>query len=61
MPILETLKPRLRIGAIALADNIYTFKKSLRPYVEYMQSGDNGFDPTTPLISEGLEYPIGER
>lgn len=63
MPILEMLKPRLRIGAIVLADNIYTFKKSLRPYVEYMQSGNNGFESTTLRIGDGLEYSvyIGER
>ena len=63
MPVLEMLKPRLRIGAIVLADNIYTFKKSLRPYVEYMQSGNNGFESTTLRISDGLEYSvyIGEK
>jgi len=58
LPILKMLKPRLRTGAVVLADNIYTFKKSLRPYVEYMQSGNNGFESTTLRISDGLEYSV---
>ena len=58
LPILKMLKPRLRTGSIVLADNIYSFKKSLRPYVEYMQSGNNGFESTTLRISDGLEYSV---
>ena len=58
MPVLEMLKPRLRIGSIVLADNIFTFKKSLRPYVEYMQLGNNGFESTTLRIGDGLEYSV---
>jgi predicted O-methyltransferase YrrM len=58
MPILQILKPRLRMGSIILADNIYTFKKALKPYVEYMQSGKNGFESTTLPIGDGLEYSV---
>jgi predicted O-methyltransferase YrrM len=58
MPILEKLKPRLRVGSVVLADNIFTFKKTLKPYVDYMQSGDNGFESTTLKISEGLEFSV---
>lgn len=43
IPIIELLKPKLREGAIVLADNIFTFKRILRPFVEHMQSGQNGF------------------
>lgn len=58
MPVLQMLKRRLRMGAVVLADNIHTFKKTLRPYVEYMQSGDNGFESTTLPIGDGLEYSV---
>ena len=48
---------RLRKGAIVVVDNIFTFKKSLRPYVEYMQSG-NGFESTTLSLSDGFEFSV---
>jgi len=56
IPVLELLKPKLRPGAVVLGDNIFTFRKSLRPYVEYLQSGKNGFESVTLRISDGTEY-----
>lgn len=58
LPVIELLKPRMRPGAVVLADNIFTFRKSLRPYVEYVQCGENGFESTTLSISDGFEYSI---
>ena len=58
LPLLKLLKPRLRKGAVILADNIFTFRKGLRPYVEYVQSGENGFTSTTLAMGEGFEYSI---
>jgi len=58
MPVLELVKPRLRAGAVVLGDNIFTFRKSLQPYVDYMQCGDNGFDSTTLHIADGFEYSV---
>jgi predicted O-methyltransferase YrrM len=58
LPIIRLLQPRLRPGAVVLADNIFTFRKGLRPYVEYMQSGDNGFISTTLPLGEGFEYSV---
>ena len=51
------------MGATVLADNIHTFKKALKPYVEYMQSGKNEFESMTLPIGDGLEYSVhvGER
>jgi len=43
-----------------LAENIFTFKKSLRPYVEYVQSGRNGFRSTTLTVADGFEYSLYE-
>ena len=56
MPVLALLEPKLRPGAVVLADNIFTFRKSLKPYVEYLQSGQNGFESVTLRISDGTEY-----
>ena len=58
LPVLELLAPRMRAGAVVLADNIFTFRKSLRPYVDYMQSGEHGFASTTLRISDGFEYSV---
>lgn len=58
LPVLELLKPKLRPGAVVLADNIHTFKKALRPYVEYVQSGVGGFASATLPISDGVEYSV---
>ncbi len=58
LPVLELIKPSLRPGAVVMADNIFMFKKSLRSYVEYVQSGKNGFQSTTLPIADGFEYSI---
>lgn len=58
IPVLELVTPRLRPGSVVLADNIFTFRKSLRPYVESMQSGERGFASTTLHIADGFEYSV---
>ncbi|HEX7476536.1 MAG TPA: class I SAM-dependent methyltransferase [Polyangiales bacterium] len=58
LPVLDLVQPRLRKGAVVVADNIVTFRKALRPYVEQMQSGQRGFDSTTLSIGQGLEYSV---
>lgn len=58
LDILELLKPKLRPRAVVLADNIFRFKRSLRPYVEYMQSGTNGFVSSTIEIADGFELSV---
>lgn len=58
LPVLKLLEPSLRKGAVVLADNIFTFKRDLEPYVDYVQSGENGFESTTLHISDGFEYSV---
>jgi predicted O-methyltransferase YrrM len=58
LPILKLLTPKLRPRALVLADNIFTFRKALRPYVEYVQSEENGFVSTTLDISDGFELSV---
>ena len=58
LPVLDLVTPRLRRGAVVLADNIFTFRKDLRPYVEWMQSGSHGFESTTLHVSDGFEYSV---
>ena len=58
LPVLKLLQPKLRQRAIVLADNIFMFKKALRPYVDYVQSGTNGFVSSTLEISDGFELSV---
>jgi predicted O-methyltransferase YrrM len=58
LPVLKLLQPKLRPRAVVLADNIFTFRRALRPYVEYVQSGANGFVSTTLDISDGFELSV---
>jgi predicted O-methyltransferase YrrM len=58
LPVLKLLQPKLRPRAIVLADNIFTFRRALRPYVEYVQSGMNGFVSSTLDIADGFELSV---
>jgi predicted O-methyltransferase YrrM len=58
LPMLELLAPKLRPGAVVLADNIRTFRRALAPYVDYVQSGRNGFASLTLPLADGFEYSV---
>jgi len=58
LPLVKLLTPRLRSRAIVFGDNIFTFRKALRPYVEHMQDPRNGFASTTLHLADGFEYSV---
>ena len=58
LPMLKLLAPKLRAGAVVLADNIRTFRWTLAPYVRYVQSGMNGFGSLTLPLADGFEYSV---
>ena len=57
-PILRMLAPRIRPGGVVFADNIHTFRKTLAPYVAWVQDPRNGFDSTTLPLGHGLEFSV---
>lgn len=61
LPMIKMLSPKMRAGAVVLADNIFTFKKTLRPYVTHMQDRTNGFESVTLPIGHGMEYSVRLR
>jgi predicted O-methyltransferase YrrM len=61
LPVLKLLKPKLRPGAVILSDNIFTFDKEVTLFLEYVQSGKNGFASSTLKISDGVELSVFER
>jgi len=58
LPVLQLLEPKLRPGSVVLADNIKTFRRSLAPYVEYVQSGRQGFRSVTLPLKDGFEFSV---
>jgi predicted O-methyltransferase YrrM len=61
LPVLKLLKPKLRRGAVILSDNIFTFDKEVALFLEYMQSGKNGFVSSSLKISDGMELSVFEH
>ena len=58
LPVVEMLKPHLRQGAVVLADNIFAFRKALRPYSAHMRDVANGFQSVTLFLGDGTEYSV---
>lgn len=58
LPVLRMIEPHLRPGAVILADNITMFKSALRPYVDYVQDINNGYQSVTLKIGSGFEYSV---
>jgi predicted O-methyltransferase YrrM len=58
LPMLELLAPKLRPGAVVLADNVRTFKRALAPYLAYVQSGKSGFQSVTLPFPSGFEFSV---
>jgi predicted O-methyltransferase YrrM len=58
LPMVKMLTPKMRAGAVVIADNIFTFKSALRPYVAHMQDRTNGFESVTLPLGHGMEYSV---
>jgi predicted O-methyltransferase YrrM len=58
LPALEIIKPRLRRGAIVLADNTTMAKPMYKDLLAFLHDPKNGFKTTTTPYSGGLEMAI---
>jgi predicted O-methyltransferase YrrM len=58
LPVLKILQPKLKIGAVIVSDNIFTFKKEVASFLDYVQSGKNGFSSWSLGISDGVEFSV---
>ncbi|KAM0563154.1 hypothetical protein ACHAPJ_000868 [Fusarium lateritium] len=58
LPVLKLIKPRLRRGAIILADNTKMAKMLYKEFLEYIHDPKNGFKTTTTAYSGGLEMIV---
>ncbi|CAM1511974.1 Fc.00g094870.m01.CDS01 [Cosmosporella sp. VM-42] len=58
LPALEIIKPRLRRGAIILADNTSRAKPLYKDLLAYLHDPQNGFKTTTTPYAGGLEMAV---
>ncbi|KAH7134066.1 S-adenosyl-L-methionine-dependent methyltransferase [Dactylonectria macrodidyma] len=58
LPTLEIIKPRLRRGAIVLADNTGRVKVMYKDFLTYIHDPKNGFKTTMTPYSGGLEMAV---
>ena len=58
LSILKMLTPHLRKGAVVVADNIYTFRRALAPYVRYISDSRNGFNSVVLRLKDGTAYSV---
>ena len=52
--MLELLQPKLRPGALVLADNIHTFPEELAPYVAHVSRPDGPYRSVVLPFESGL-------
>ena len=58
LEMLQLLLPHLRMGSVVLADNVLMFRRSLRPYRDWVQDPRNGFRSVTLFLGSGTEYSV---
>ncbi|KAF4498706.1 hypothetical protein FAGAP_5109 [Fusarium agapanthi] len=58
LPALEIIKPRLKRGAIILADNTKMAEALYKEFLDYIHDPKNGFKTTTTAYSGGLEMIV---
>jgi predicted O-methyltransferase YrrM len=58
LPVLELVAPRLRPGAVVVADNVGTFKADHVEYLEYVRNPTNGFCSGLLPMNEGTELSV---
>jgi predicted O-methyltransferase YrrM len=58
LSILKMLTPHLRKGAVVVADNIYTFRRALAPYIRYISDPRNGFNSVVLRLKDGTAYSV---
>lgn len=59
--VLKMLEPKLRPGAVIISDNIDSFRKEVRPFLEYVQARKNGYASSTLGLADGMELSVYQR
>ena len=56
--VLKLLMPRLRQGAVVLADDVTLFPDDVAAYLDFVRNPANGFVTVTLPLGDGIEYSV---
>jgi hypothetical protein len=57
-PAIELVAPRLRVGAVVIADNVSSFRDAYGDYFAYIADPANHFSSLTLPFEGGLEMSV---
>jgi predicted O-methyltransferase YrrM len=58
LPVLKLLEGKLAPGACIFCDDMRGFRKTLRPYVDYVRGADNRYASLELPLGDGLEFSV---
>ena len=58
LDVLHLLEPRLRLGAVVIADNIDGLDDDPHPYAAWVRDPANGFASSSIALKGGTEYSV---
>lgn len=58
VPVARMMEPKLRPGALLLADNIHTFPAEIKAYLDYTSAPDGPYNSVTLPFESGLGYAL---
>ncbi|MEM7555569.1 MAG: class I SAM-dependent methyltransferase [Cyanobacteria bacterium P01_A01_bin.84] len=61
LDVLKLIDPFIRKGGIVISDNIGTFKKDMKSYVNFLQDPANGYCSTTLNLRGGTELAVKSK
>lgn len=61
IPVLKLLEPKFAPGAIVFADNIHSFRKTLKPFVEYISDTSGDYETTILDIGSGVSFSVWRK
>jgi predicted O-methyltransferase YrrM len=61
IPVLKLLEPKFAPGAIVFADNIHSFRKTLKPFVDYISDTSGDYETTILDIGSGVSFSVWRK
>lgn len=58
LPILKVMEPKFAPGAVIFADNIRSFRKTLKPFVDYVSAPENNYETSVLSIGSGVSLSV---
>ena len=58
IPVLKLMEPKFAPGAVVFADNIRSFRKTLKPFVDHVSDPANGYETTVLGIGSGVSLSV---